>query len=148
MKATSIARLSKAGSTAKELGGSILSVGLPIGFGIMEYNTARQEGNGRLLSAGRAVGEYVMGETIGFGAYMAIGAASGIPRMAVGIGESISAMSRSMNKNATAGPFQNAVFNDSQQAYTMRQAGMQMAQASKYNLQQTLMGNEAQYMKL
>lgn len=148
MKATSIARLSKAGSTAKKLGSSALSVGLPIGFGVMEYNAARQEGNGRLLSAGRAVGEYVMGETLGLGAYMAIGAVSGIPRMAVGVGESIYAMSRSMNKNATAGPFQNAVFNDSQQAYTMRQAGMQMAQASKYNLQQTLMGNEAQYMKL
>lgn len=148
MKAKSIARLSKAGNTAKKLGSSALNIGLPIGFGIMEYNASRQEGNGKIISAGRAVGEYVMGETLGFSAYVGIAAVSAIPRMAVGVGESIYSMSRSMNRSATAGPFQNAVFNDSQQAYTMRQAGMQMAQASKYNLQQTLMGNEAQYMKL
>ena len=40
-------------------------------------------------------------------------------------------------------PFYNATFNDTQQAYTMRQAGMQLAENSKYNLQQSLMGNEA-----
>ena len=57
-------------------------------------------------------------------------------------------MSRSMNRGAINAPFSNATFVDTQQAYTMRQAGMQMAQASRYNLQQTLLGNEAQYMKL
>ena len=40
-------------------------------------------------------------------------------------------------------PFANATFVDTKQAYTMRQAGMQLAEASKYNLQQSLLGNEA-----
>ena len=43
-------------------------------------------------------------------------------------------------------PFSNATFVDTKQAYTMRQAGMQLAQASKYNLQQAMLGNEASMM--
>ena len=38
-------------------------------------------------------------------------------------------------------------FNDNQRAFTMRQAGMQLAKNSQYNLQQSLMGNEANYLR-
>lgn len=43
-------------------------------------------------------------------------------------------------------PFRNAFFQDSQQYATMRQAGMAQAKKSEYTLQQSMMGNEAQYL--
>ena len=67
--------------------------------------------------------------------------------MIVGAAEGAAKLQRNMNKASRQVPFQNAQFRDYNQAMTMRQAGMQMAQASRYNLQQTLMGNEAQYLR-
>ena len=40
-------------------------------------------------------------------------------------------------------PFSNSTFIDTQQTYTMRQAGMNLAKQSKYNIQQAMMGDEA-----
>lgn len=136
--------LTKKGSS---LMGTAFSVGLPVYFGVNEYQTARSEGNGMLVSGARAIGDFAMGEMLGIGGYLALGATSGIVKGAAGAVQGLEAMSRNMNRAAVSGPFSNARFNDTQQSYTMRQAGMQLAQASKYNLQQTLMGNEAQYMK-
>jgi len=42
--------------------------------------------------------------------------------------------------------FVNAQFEDTQQVHTMRQAGMAIAQRSRYNTQVAMMGNEASYM--
>ena len=53
--------------------------------------------------------------------------------------------SRRMNSAANQGVFGNAQFQDTQQLATMRQSGMEMAKMANYNLQQTLMGNEATY---
>ena len=50
---------------------------------------------------------------------------------------------RQMNKANRRIPFSHSTFNDYRQAATMRQAGMQLAQNSQYNLQQALLGNEA-----
>lgn len=129
------------------LAGTAVSVGMPLFFGAQEYGRARQEGNGVIMSGARAVGDFAMSEMLGIPGYMALQLAPAIPKGIVGIGEGLNAMSRNMNRAAVAGPFSNARFNDTQKTYTMRQAGMQLAQASKYNLQQSLMGNEAQYMK-
>lgn len=126
--------------------GSAMSVGMPLYFGMQEYKAAREEGNSMLMSGARAVGDFAVSEMMGMG-YLGLQLAPLIPKGAVGLAESLNSMSRSMNQAAVAGPFSNATFNDTQQTYTMRQAGMQLAQASKYNLQQTLMGNEAQYLK-
>lgn len=133
--------------TKKNVVGTALNVGLPIYFGMNEYQNARNEGNGMLVSGARALGDYAMGEMLGFKGYLALAAVGSIPKAAAGAVQGLNTMSRNMNRAAVSGPFANATFNDTQQAYTMRQAGMQLAQASKYNLQQTLMGNEAQYMK-
>lgn len=126
--------------------GSAMTVGMPLYFGAQEYKAAREEGNGVLMSGARAVGDFAVSEMMGWG-YLGLQLAPMIPKAAVGIAEGLNAMSRNMNRASVAGPFANATFNDTQQTYTMRQAGMQLAQASKYNLQQTLMGNEAQYLK-
>ena len=73
--------------------------------------------------------------------------AKGVPQAAIGATEKLGKMQRGMNKTSRQKPFQNAVFQDYNRAFTMRQAGMQAAQRSQYNLQQAIMGNEAQYLK-
>ena len=78
---------------------------------------------------------------------LAVGAARAIPKGVVGGIEKIGTIQRQMDSQSRNIPFSNAVFRDNQQIATMRQAGMQMAQRSQYNLQQTLLGNEAAYLK-
>ena len=51
-----------------------------------------------------------------------------------------------MNSAANFQVFGDAQFMDTQQLATMRQSGMEMAKMANYNLQQTLMGNEATYL--
>ena len=55
-------------------------------------------------------------------------------------------MTRQMNSVQRIQTFGEAEFMDTQQLATMRQAGMELAKMSQYNLQQSMMGNEAQYM--
>ena len=57
--------------------------------------------------------------------------------------DKLSAHARSLQKQDRNTPFQNATFVDSQQTYTMRQAGMNLARQGQYAAQQTMMGNEA-----
>ncbi len=128
--------------------GNAINVGLPLYFGASEYQRARNEGEGIAMSGARAVGDFAMGEMLGFKGYLALSAASAIPSGVSGVINGLNSMSRNMNRAAVSGPFSTAMFQDTQQNATMRQAGMQMAQASKYNLSQALMGNEAQYMRL
>ena len=44
-------------------------------------------------------------------------------------------------------PFQNAMFNETEGAYTMRQAAMNVMKRTQYNNKMAVMGNEAKYMK-
>ena len=56
------------------------------------------------------------------------------------------ASKRDLNARYRQKAFSNVQFNDTEQAYTMRQAGMAIAQRSRYNTQQAMLGNEAKYM--
>ena len=49
-------------------------------------------------------------------------------------------------ENRDDGVYAYGKFNDTEQVHTMREAGMNMLQRSKYNTQMALMGNEAKYM--
>lgn len=111
-----------------------------------DYKDARERGRGKLTSLATAGTEFALGELMGAW-YLPYQLAKSAPSMVVGGLEGMAKMQRSMNKTSRQVPFQNATFKDYRQAMTMRQAGMQMAQASRYNLQQTLMGNEAQYLR-
>jgi len=136
------------GKALKSLGvGTLFGVGLDVYFGVKEYREARAEGSTVLGATARAVGEAVVSEMLGFG-YLGVQAAIQLPRLGVRAWEGINQQARSMAYNSRNIPFQNARFNDTPQAYTMRQAGMQLAKAAKYNLQQTMLGNEAQYLHM
>lgn len=111
-----------------------------------DYDTAREEGYGVIGSSAKAAASFVTGEILGWGA-LAIPAIQAIPKGIVAGAETLGKVERQMNMESKQVPFINAHFNDFNQAYTMRQAGMQAAQQSKYNLQQSLLGNEASYLR-
>lgn len=136
------------GKALKSLGpGALLGMGLNTYFGVSTYKEEREKGTGVLGATARAVGEGVVADMLG-PAYLATMAITELPRVGIKAWEAVNQQARSMTYQSRNVPFQNAVFNDTPQAFTMRQAGMQLAKASKYNLQQTMMGNEAQYMHM
>lgn len=128
--------------------GTAFTIGMAAFGGVSEFHDAKREGYSTGMAAGRAVGTYILDETIGPLGSIGMWAVRTLPNAIVSAGDNLSKMSRDMTSRSVGGAFSNATFIDSQQAYTMRQAGMQMAKASQYNLQQTMMGNEAQYMHL
>ncbi len=69
------------------------------------------------------------------------------PGAALSAGQYISTTMRQLEREGqNMAPFRTNTFVDSQQIYTMRQAGMALAEQSKYALQQSLMGDEARFM--
>lgn len=126
--------------------GGTISLAMNTYGAVSDYKQKRLEGHSKTSSLISAAGNAIMFEAIGLPGMIAMGAMTTLPDMAVNGVLKANAAARSMDRSARNAPFVNATFADSQQAYTMRQAGVQMAQASKYNLQQTLMGNEASVM--
>ena len=123
-----------------------IGIGANIGFGLMDYKAARQEGKGVVGSAATAATTFAMGEVLGWW-YPVFSLGKEIPGAAVSAVEGIGKYQRQMARNSRRIPFAHSNFNDYKQAFTMRQAGMQLAQNSQYNLQQTMMGNEASYLR-
>lgn len=129
-----------------KIGTAVFQHGMSAFGAYSDYKTAREQGYGKLGSIAKAGTEFAVGELMK-GWYLPYNLLKSVPSAAVGLAEGAGKMQRSMNKASRQVPFQNSQFRDYNQAMTMRQAGMQMAQASRYNLQQTLMGNEAQYLR-
>ena len=133
---------------SKGIGGGSIGWGsvLSVGFGLMDYKDARDEGAGvgeALASAGM---NFLIPELVGAGPYMAYAGLSALAQGGVAAYENASMKLRQMDRdNRNQTPFRNYTFVDGPQIYTMRQAGLALAQQSKYNLQQTMMGNEAQF---
>ena len=123
----------------------MLSIGVTGYFGYQTYKDNRAQGNNIVTSTLAAGGEMVKNELLGLPGMLALGAIKGIPNLAVKGTMGLQKLSRQSARQrfGNSTPFYNATFTDTQQAYTMRQAGMQLAENSKYNLQQSLMGNEA-----
>lgn len=138
MNANKGKKLFNAGATFTAVTGAIGAVG--------DYKDARDSGHGHMYSAAKAGTEFITSELMGW-AYLPYVAMKAAPSVLVGGAEKAGTALRSMNKQSRQVPFQNATFKDNQQAYTMRQAGMAAAENSRYNLQQSLMGNEANYLR-
>lgn len=125
-----------------------IGVAMPAYGAAIEYTSARQEGKNVVSSAMRAGMDFAIGEALGGPGYLLAMGVSALPNLAVNSYNAIDQMSRNMNSVNANTPFINSRFADTQQAYTMRQHGMQLAKASRYNLEQSLMGNEASHFKL
>lgn len=123
----------------------VFDIGLNAAFAISDYKDARDSGKGVVGSAVKAGALFAAGEVLQ-GAMFPVMLASSIPKMAVGAIETTQKMTRQMNNMQRIQTFGESYFQDTQQLATMRQAGMELAKMSQYNLQQSIMGNEAQYM--
>ena len=122
-----------------------LNIGLNMAFAVSDYKDARDSGKGVVSSAVKAGALFAAGEVLQ-GAMLPVMLAGSIPKMAVGAIETTQRMTRQMNNMQRIQTFGESYFQDTQQLATMRQAGMELAKMSQYNLQQSIMGNEAQYM--
>ena len=108
---------------------------------ISDYKDARNQGHGVITSAAKAGMLYALGN-----AALPITIAKELPSLIVSGVDTLQRTSREMNNATRFQTFGNAEFHDTKQLATMRQAGMELAKMSQYNLQQAIMGNEAQYM--
>jgi hypothetical protein len=115
---------------------------LPGYFAVSEYGDKRAEGNGVISSAVSAAGDFALG-FMSLPLYIASTMGPAAAQGAVSAYDSLSAYSRQLQSQKRNKPFQNATFVDSQQTYTMRQAGMNLARQGQMAAQQTSMGNEA-----
>ena len=110
------------------------------------YSRAKKEGHGTTSSVLRGVLEATLIDVVGWKAYFPLMAARGLPGAATSGFEGLARQSRQMEAASRNKPFQESTFIDTQQNYTMRQAGMALAQESKYNLQHAMLGTEAQHL--
>ena len=111
---------------------------------VSEYKNARRQGHGVISSVARAGVDFALGEAMGIYYPLFLGAKA-LPGAIVKGSEMLYKENRKMNSMANQQIFGGAQFQDTQQLATMRQSGMEMAKMAQYNLQQTLMGNEATY---
>ena len=125
--------------------GGTASLGMNLFFGAQTYKEARKEGHSVLGSVARGVADFALGEALGV-MYPISMFAQQLPSMAVKGIEGLGKLTREKNNMQRHEAFGYANFQDTQQLATMRQSGMEMAKMANYNLQQTLMGNEAKYM--
>ena len=123
----------------------VFGVGINLFNTVSTYKEERKEGKSVLGSSARAGVDFALGEVLGM-KYMGVMAAQALPRMAVKGLEGLGKLTREKNNMQRHEAFGYASFQDTQQLATMRQSGMEMAKMANYNLQQTLMGNEAKYM--
>ena len=133
----------------KNLGlGSTLSWGLNGYFGLSTYQEARQEGHGAVSSAIRGAGETALAAFMpgGILGYMAFEAARNAPSLAYDAFIWQKDYRQQLGREQKQLAFQNAAFQETQATYTMRQAGMAIAERSRYNTQQAMLGNEARFM--
>lgn len=128
-------------------------VGKHIGTGIFgalaigAYKDYRAEGQTRLGALGHATLDFVLPELMGIVPYIGYEFVKAAPGAALSAGQYISTTMRQLEREGqNMAPFRTNTFVDSQQIYTMRQAGMALAEQSKYALQQSLMGDEARFM--
>lgn len=125
--------------------GRNLGAVLNLGFAISDYNEARNAGDGVIKAGAKAGAQFVAGEMLG-GWMMPVMLAKQVPTIAISAIETTQTVTRKMNSTSRIQTFGEAQFQDTRQLATMRQAGMELAKMSQYNLQQSIMGNEAQYM--
>ena len=110
-----------------------------------DYKAARRKGHGVISSAVRAGTQLAIDEALGMWA-LPVALIKNAPGAMIKGADMLYKENRRMNSAANQQVFGDAQFMDTQQLATMRQSGMEMAKMSQYNLQQTLMGNEATYL--
>ena len=123
----------------------LVTAGLNILGAVGDYKDERRKGRGVVSSAVRAGVKFAAFEAMGLWSIPVMLVAQA-PGAVIKGADMLYKENRRMNSAANNQVFGGAQFMDTQQLATMRQSGMEMAKMSQYNLQQTLMGNEATYL--
>ena len=126
--------------------GRVANIGMNAFGAISTYKDARRKGHGVVSSVARAGIDFAIGELLGPVGYLAVQGAYYAGKGVIKGTEALYKENRRMNSAANQQVFGGAQFQDTQQLATMRQSGMEMAKMAQYNLQQTLMGNEATHL--
>lgn len=123
----------------------LVTTGINVISTIGDYKDERRKGHGVISSAARAGAKFAMYEALGLWSIPVV-LVSNAPGAIIKGADMLYKENRRMNSAANFEAFGGAQFMDTQQLATMRQSGMEMAKMANYNLQQTLMGNEATYL--
>lgn len=113
--------------------------------GVSTYKDDREAGAGTMSSLAHAGLEAAL-PLINLPAYFAYTAATVLPEATYKGYTAADQYKRKLAAEASNYAFVNARFNDTDQTYTMRQRGMEIARRGRYNTQQAMLGNEAKYM--
>ena len=114
--------------------------------GYSTYNDSRQEGNSTGSSFVKGAAEFGLG-LFGMGTYLGAQAVMNAPEYAIKGYQALREHQYTMMYRGNGTPFQNTMFNETEGAYTMRQAAMNVMKRTQYNNKMAVMGNEAKYMK-
>jgi len=122
---------------------AMAGTGANLYFGASEYADKRAEGEGMISAGLSAAGDIALGILTPMPLYIGAMMAPALAEGAVDAYHALDQYGRQLKSQRRNLPFQNATFVDSQQTYTMRQAGMNLARQGQMAAQQTSMGNEA-----
>lgn len=111
-----------------------------------QYEEAKANGSSTVGAIAEAGVDAALGFLLPLPAYVAYEAVVNAPTMITEGSLKIDEMKRQLARETSAGAFSNAQFNDTEQVYTMRQAGMAIAKRSRYNTEAAMIGQEAKYM--
>ena len=125
--------------------GSMIAPSLAIYTAASDYSDKRKEGMGKLSSFAYAAGNAAVANWAP-GLYWGGTLLQAAPTMAWEGYKFQRDFRRNLGREQQNTPFGTAHFMDSQQAFTMRQAGMAIAQQSNYATQRAMLGNEARFM--
>lgn len=126
--------------------GTVANVGFGAWSGMSTYNDAKLEGKNTFMAAAQAGLSTAFWSTVGLKTGIALGVGMAAYQGGKALVEKGIENNRNYQQYGTAAPFQNATFVDTQQAYTMRQAGVTQIQQNQMNMKKAVMGNEAMYM--
>ena len=115
-------------------------------FAFGTYDEARQSGDGVMSSALQAGGDFASTMLLGGGVYLGLQALSGGTVAAMQGYNSLDQRRNQVGKDMRQAAFSSSEFNDTEQTYTMRQAGMAIARRARGNADLVQLGNEAQFM--
>lgn len=134
-------------SKIKNVGlGTVTNVGLGAYFGLDTYQEKRREGAGKISAMASGVLDAALPMMMTIPGYLALETLTNTPSAAYEFAKWQAGYRRQLGRDQKQQAFQTAAFQDTQQTYTMRQAGMAIAERSKYNMQQARLGREAQFL--
>lgn len=125
---------------------TLVNAGVGAYFANDTYQQSRADGSSKAGAMAAAAADFALPMMMSGPGYLALQAVQAVPEAVIGGYEAAESYRRKLRREGRNSAFQNAQFNDTEQIHTMRQAGMAIAQRSKYNVQQARLGSEAKYM--